>query len=232
VIFITLAVGLAYLSSRTHHRELMRNALQVNPDETSDLARVIRECVAILQAYEVEVFVAQSPMLNAYTFGLSAPKTVVLYSALFKVMDEDELHFILGHELGHIRLGHTSLNSLVGGMAGVPNSSSASVILTLAFLGWNRACEYSADRAGLLTCGKPEKAITALIKLVAGPKAFSREGMALAYHQIDAEDDTIIGDIGEALGTHPLLIRRINKLRSYAKSGEYQRLQSQVNQNI
>lgn len=231
-IFIALAVGLAYLSSRAHHHELMQNALQVDPDEASDLARVVRECEALLQTYEVEVFVAQSPMLNAYTFGLSTPKTVVLYSSLFKVMDEDELRFILGHELGHVHLGHASLNSLVGGMAGVPSSSSASVILTLAFLGWNRACEYSADRAGLLACRKPEKAITALIKLVAGPKAFSREGMALAYRQIDSEDDTIVGDIGEALGTHPLVIRRINQLRSYAKTNEYQRLQNQVNQNI
>jgi Zn-dependent protease with chaperone function len=150
VIFVALAVGLAFLSSRAQHQELMQSALLVNPDDHGDLPQVIRDCEALLQANEVEVYVAQSPMLNAYTFGLSTPKTVVLYSALFKVMDDDELRFILGHELGHVRLGHTRLNSLVGGMAGVPSSSSASALLILAFLGWNRACEYSADRAGLL----------------------------------------------------------------------------------
>jgi len=32
----------------------------------------------------------------AYTFGLSTPKVVVLYSALFDVMDADELKFIVG----------------------------------------------------------------------------------------------------------------------------------------
>jgi hypothetical protein len=38
----------------------------------------------------------------------------------------------------------------------------------MAFLWWNRACEYSADRAGLLACGRLHKAISALVKLAEG----------------------------------------------------------------
>ena len=85
-------------------------------------------------------------------------------------MDADELRFIIGHEMGHVALGHTWLNSLVGGMAGIPSSSTSSAILTLAFLSWNRTCELSADRAGLLACGSLDKAVSSLIKLVAGPE--------------------------------------------------------------
>jgi Zn-dependent protease with chaperone function len=231
VLFIAIAVALAHSSSRTHHQALIQRAYPVTAQSKPDLARIARQCMARLQPGPVDIFITPSRVLNAYTFGLSDPKVVVLYSSLLQVMDEDELRFILGHELGHVRLGHTWLNSLVGGMAGIPSSSSASGLLAIAFLWWNRACEYSADRAGLLACGKPEKAISALIKLVAGPHGLTEEGLALAYQQIDAEDDTFLGTLAEMLGSHPLLIRRINQIRHYARSAEYRRLQERVDRN-
>lgn len=231
-LFVGLIVTLAYTSSRSRHQALMRRAAQVTSQSTPNLAQLVAECVARLQPGEVQIFLVPSKTLNAYTFGLDDPKVVVLYATLLKVMDEDELRFIIGHELGHVRLGHTRLNSLVGGMAGIPSASAASAVLTLAFLSWNRACEYSADRAGLLACGKPEKAITALIKLVAGPQALTSQGLQLAYRQIDAEDDTFLGNLSEAFGTHPMVIRRIQELRRYAASPEYRRLQERLDQNL
>jgi Zn-dependent protease with chaperone function len=232
LVFVAIAVGLSYFSSRSHHRALLRRAQRVTPATAPSLAAFVKQCVSILRPEPVEVFIAPTPVLNAYTFGLDTPKVVVLYSGLFNVMDEDELRFILGHELGHVKLGHTRLNSLVGGMAGIPSSSGASALLTMAFLWWNRACEYSADRAGLLACGKPEKAITALIKLVAGPQARTQAGMELAYRQIDAEDDTLLGSLNEALSSHPMIIRRIRELRRFASSSHYRRLQASLNQNL
>jgi hypothetical protein len=54
----------------------------------------------------------------------------------------------------------------------------------------------------------------------------------MAYSQIDSEDDTWMGSLGEALSSHPMLIRRINELRRYAASPQYQRLQALVDQNL
>lgn len=232
VIFISIAVLISYYASQSAHRQLVNHAQHVTPNSGPEIYPIIQTCTQRIQPGEVDVFVAPSRQLNAYTFGLSEPKAVVLYSSLFQVMDQDELSFILGHELGHIRLGHTWLNTLIGGMAGIPSPSSASALLMLAFLWWNRMCEYSADRAGLLACKKPEKAISALIKLVAGQKGLTREGMELAYSKIDAEDDTLIGSINEALGSHPMLIRRIQQIRQYASSNQYSRLISQVSGNL
>ncbi len=230
-IFVALAVFLAYSSSQAHHQALMARAYPVSDQSAPQVAALVRQCVRRLQPGAMQVFVAPSNQLNAYTFGLTDPRIVVLYSALFEVMDADELRFVFGHELGHVQLGHTRLNSLLGGMAGIPSSSAASALLVMAFLSWNRACEYSADRAGLLACGKPEKAITALVKLVAGPKGLTRRGLELAYQQIDAEDDTWAGSLNEALASHPLLIRRINQIRSYAVTPEYKHLQAMIDQN-
>jgi len=224
VLFILAFIAMSFSFTRSHHQALMRSARQVTPQTAPELAEIAQQAITRLQPGEIQVFVAPSRELNAYTFGLDTPKVVVLYSALLQVMDRDELLFILGHELGHVALGHTWLNSLVGGIAGIPSSSSAGILMTLAFLGWNRTCEYSADRAGLLACARPEKAISALVKLSAGPQADTQMELARAYRQIDAEDDTLLGGLNEVLATHPMLIRRIQHIRAYANSAAYRQL--------
>ncbi len=128
-VLVALAVFLAYSSSQAHHRILMERAYPVTDRSAPELAALVRQCVQRLQPGVVQVFVTPSNQLNAYTFGLSDPRVVVLYSALFDVMDADELRFVFGHELGHVQLGHTRINSLLGGMAGIPSSSVASALL-------------------------------------------------------------------------------------------------------
>ena len=231
-VFIVAMVALSYAISRSHHKALLEQALQVTPQDTPGLAALVDESVARLQAGPVRVFVAPNDTLNAYTFGLSSPKVVVLHAPLLQAMDSDELRFVLGHELGHVRLGHTRLNSLVGGMAGIPSPFLASALLTMAFLWWNRACEYSADRAGLLACGKPRKAISALVKLAAGPEARTQADLERALLYIEAEDDQALSSLSETLTTHPLMVRRIEELRRYAASAEYRRLQSLLDRNV
>ena len=163
-------------------------------------------------------------MLNAYTFGLDSPKVVVLESALLEVMDGDELAFVICHELGHVRLGHTWLNSLVGGLAGIPSPAGAFGLMQLAFLWWNRACEHSADRAGLLATGRPDKAISALVKLATGGQARSPAELERALRLVEAQGSDAGAQLAEALATHPLMARRIAELRRYAASPAYQRL--------
>jgi Zn-dependent protease with chaperone function len=224
LIFMIGFVILSYQSGLAHHRQLIGAARRVDQQGMPDLAAIVERGERRIQPGLIEVYVVSSRELNAYTFGLGSPKVVALYSALFRVMDEDEILFILGHELGHAALGHTWLNSLVGGMAGIPSPFSAAALMSMAFLWWNRACEYSADRAGLLACGKPEKAVSALVKLAAGPQAMDPTEMQLAFQKIDAEDDTLLGSFNEALATHPMLIRRIQQIRTYAASEQYQHL--------
>jgi Zn-dependent protease with chaperone function len=228
LIFVVAIVIFSYSASRSQHQSLMRSAQRVTPQSQPDLAEIAQVGMRSLRPSAVEIYVAPSRELNAYTFGLSSPKVIVLYSGLFQIMDADEILFILGHEMGHVALGHTWLNSLVGGMAGIPGAGLASVILSMAFLWWNRACEYSADRAGLLACGKVEKTVSALVKLAAGAQALSHTGMERALKRLDAEDDTAWGSLNEALATHPLVINRIEELRKYAATEQYRRLRSQM----
>jgi len=230
-IFVPLVVTWGYFISRRRHQALLEQARRVTAESQPELAGLVETNRTRLQVEPVNVFIVPSKQLNAYTFGLDSPKAIVLYSALFRVMDQDEVQFILGHEMGHVRLGHTWLNTLVGGMAGIPSSLGAAAIMELAFRWWNRACEYSADRAGVLACGKPDKAISALVKLQAGPAASTQAGMQAAIQQLESEDDSVLNNLEELLASHPMIVKRIEQLRRYSKSQQYQHLLGRMDQN-
>lgn len=215
---------LGYISTRQHHQALVARAQPVNASNAPGLYALAQSASQRLGPGPVEIFVLPSRQLNAYTFGLTLPKVVVLHSGLVQSLDPDELRFVIGHELGHVALGHTWLNSLVGGLAGIPSPVAAFALLHLAFLWWNRACETSADRAGLLACGRADKAVSALIKVGLGVAARSPQELEYLVQQLLAREADPALLLGEALGSHPNVARRVAELRRYAASRDYQRL--------
>ena len=230
-VFIIAMFILSALMTRSHHQALMREAFAVTPNRAPELAEVIAECQRKLQPGEVAVYLAKKNQMNAYTFGIDSPKVLVLYTPLIKFLSPNELKFIIGHEMGHVALGHTWLNTIIGGMAGIPAPFGASILMYAAFRWWNRMCEFSADRAGLLACGDMNLAISAMVKLVA-PEVRTQMEFDQALAAIDAQDDEVSNLLAEVFQTHPMLIRRINKLRDYTRTAQYQRMQTGVNGNV
>ena len=137
-LFVLVMLVISYFLNRSHHNELIEQAQPVTPQTEPELAGLVSSCAMRLQSGSFKTFIAPGNTLNAYTFGLAEPQVVVVYAGVFSIMDADELRFIIGHELGHVRLGHTWLNSLVGGMAGIPSPYLAAAVLYIAFRWWNR----------------------------------------------------------------------------------------------
>ena len=231
-IFVPAVVIFGYFASRTKHQSLLATGEQVTPRTAPEMMPLIQANSARLQVEPVNVFIVRSNVLNAYTFGMDSPKDIVLYSSLFRIMDQEEIQFILGHEMGHVKLGHTWLNTLVGGMAGIPSGVGAAAILELAFRWWNRACEYSADRAGVLACGNPAKAISALVKLEAVPSARTQAGMQAAMQHLETEDDNIMNNLEELLASHPMIAKRVEQIRQFTTTPEYRQMQASMDKNL
>ena len=55
--------------------------------------------------YEVNMS-ADTKTLNAYVTGFLGTKRIVLWDNTLKKLDEDEVLFVLGHEMGHYVMGH------------------------------------------------------------------------------------------------------------------------------
>ena len=214
----------------SHHQSLMQHALRVDRARTPELANLIAECGVKLQPGQVDVFVVNQKQMNAYTFGISSPKVLVLFAPLVKTMTVNELKFIIGHEMGHVVLGHTWLNTIIGGMAGIPAPFGAAVILFSPFAGEShvRIFSRSSGVAGLRRYSHRNFGTGRL----AAPKIRTQADFESALAMIDAEDDPVSNRLAELFQSHPMLIRRINTLRDYARSTEYQRIQTGINGNL
>ena len=64
------------------------------------------------------------------------------------------------------------------------------------------------------------------------PDARTRADLERAFRRIEAEDDSILGEFGEMLATHPMTITRIEELTDYARSDEYRRLRALMDKNV
>jgi Zn-dependent protease with chaperone function len=79
--------------------------LQDKALESKILALAARAGIEGGRVYEVNMSV-DTKTVNAYVTGFMGTKRIVLWDTTLKTLDEDELLFVLGHEMGHYVLGH------------------------------------------------------------------------------------------------------------------------------
>ncbi|MBD0320945.1 MAG: M48 family metallopeptidase, partial [Gemmatimonadetes bacterium] len=178
------------------------------------------------------VYITQSPVYNAMAYGMEQP-FIVVHSSLAGSFDDDELRFILGHELGHIMSGHvlyTTMMSLLTQLAsmGFPIVGLAARAVLLALMEWYRKAELSCDRAGILAVQDPEPGLRTMLKFAGGssPEA----NLADFVKQSDGYREA--GDLGDQVykvlnvlgATHPFPVIRVAEMRSWFESGAYERI--------
>ena len=176
--------------------------------------------------------VAASPILNASTIGMDAPK-IVLNSALVDLLDEDELRFVLGHELGHALSGHALYQTLLTylviagqSLASLPFSGVGLFVVRTALGEWARKAELSGDRAGLLATQDVSVAVRVQMKLASGghlDQLDQTEFLAQAREYENADDlgDSLMKIFLLDSMTHPMGVVRAAEIRRWVDSGEY-----------
>ena len=126
----------------------------------SDGERLLAEVGQSLDATVLpEMYVQADPTLNALTVGMDRP-IIVLSSGMVHHLDDDEMRFVIGHELGHALSGHAvyrtilmHLMRLAGTIGWIPVGGWALRAIIAGLMEWQRKSELSGDRAGLL-CGQ------------------------------------------------------------------------------
>src|SRR5438445_162765 len=81
------------------------DAVRVGPTQFPRLNQLYADVLTSMDwSPQPELFVSQTPFANAGAFGMDRP-FIVINSGTLKLLDDDELRNVLGHELGHGRSG-------------------------------------------------------------------------------------------------------------------------------
>ena len=131
---------------------LYKSGLEVNEKSTKKIGKTINEVKNFLKIprSSVKTFVYSSPEIQAECFLGSESECILrVTSGLIKLLSQEELKFVVGHELGHFLLGHS----------GIFNPREF----------WkSQAQEISADRVGLLCAGSLDIAFRTILKTTSG----------------------------------------------------------------
>jgi len=217
----------------------IRLAFQANAVRVSErqFPRLHAQYMDVLETLDAPdrygLFVSQTPLVNAGAYGMDKP-FIVLNSGALALLDQDELTYLIGHEVGHVMSGHVlyrTMTVLLLQLAtlGFPIVGLAARAILVALLEWNRKAELSSDRAGLLAVQHPEAALRAFMKLAGGG---SPEETDLNEFLIQADQYRETGDVADVvfkvlnlLGTtHPFHVLRAAELRDWVEGGHYDRV--------
>jgi len=221
------------LSERAIRMLLLGSAVRAEVRQYGRVYRLYREAAEALDIDELpELFVRADPTINAMTIGLDKP-VIVLNSGLLDVMDDDELRFVLGHELGHVLSGHAVYRTLLGVMLAlstslfaIPFGALGARAVMAALLEWQRKSELSADRSGLLATQDPAVALRAHMRMASGGRIDDLNAevfleQAAEYHANDDVRDVLLRVLMVETQTHPFAVVRAGELDRWVRSGAY-----------
>lgn len=214
--FLILIIGLVQL--KINHISLRKNNILVSDSQFPKVFALSKIAAHRLKLPLPEVYVYNYSDFNAYTMGFYRYGFIVVSSAMVKEFRPEELLFVIGHEMGHIKKYHTTKLSLLNpaktGIAGF----LIAPIMKWIFNVWSVKAEYTADQGGLIACKNVNAAVSALSKLAGGPEIGKEVDLSQADKEDKSEEKEAWGNLLEYLGTHPYISNRIQQLRDFDRA--------------
>jgi len=203
--------------------KLLRQGVKVSARQFPSIQKIAEHCARTLAVPVPQIYVVNSPQVNAYTFGTDDQSFIVLHSALVDSLSESELTFVIGHETGHIQNKHVVYGTVLILMTEMAKAFGGFLVepVLLPLRAWFRSAEITCDRAGLLCAHDVEAGTKSFMKLAVGSSRLFAEMDVDAYVEQLEESRATIGRYLEAFATHPYLPKRIAALRAFAESELY-----------
>jgi Zn-dependent protease with chaperone function len=230
-----LAKLLEYGLERVYYVDNVASNLRVTPKMFGRLHRSLTWASKILDVPEPELYVHVDPVPNAFTYGHTKP-FITLTSGLVDMLGDEELFFVIGHEMGHIKAGHVLYGTMARNIAAVVALIGQATLGLGALLGqglvfalyeWYRCAELTADRAALLCVQDIEPARATFMKLAGGTTRLAAEmdrdeflRQVAAYEEIDRSTlDKAYKVLLTLNRTHPFAMQRAKTLNTWHSDG-------------
>jgi Zn-dependent protease with chaperone function len=211
-------------------------AVRVGELQFHHLNDMVRDACYILDLPEVpEVYVRQDPTPNAMALGSDHP-FIVINTGLLDLLDDEELRFVVGHEVGHILSGHAVYQTMMQiliqlgtRLAWLPLGNIAISAIIIGLREWFRKAELSSDRAGLLAGQDLDAAKRTMMKLAGGVRLgeMSTEAFLEQAREYDAAGDVrdgLLKFLNLLPQSHPYAVIRFAEIDRWAVGGEYERI--------
>ena len=232
---MVLAKILEYGVERLYYLDNTASNLRVTPKMFGRLHRNLTWASKILDIAEPELYVTLDPVPNAWTYGHTKP-FVTLTSGLIDLCSDEELLFIIGHELGHIKAGHVLYGTMARNIAAVMALIGQATLGIGALLGqslvfalqeWFRCAELSCDRAGLLCVQDIDPAMSTMMRLAGGTTRLAaemdRDEFLRQIRSYEEADRSALNKAYKVLLTaprsHPFAIQRAREIDTWFNSG-------------
>jgi len=225
------------------------SAVRVTPQQCPDLHAKLQVACTTLGVDMPELFVQQSPIVNAFTGGVERP-VIVLHSSLIERLTDEEVLAVVAHEVGHIHAEHVLyltaahlIEALANAaLAAAPIAQIVAQILSgtmrAALLAWARRAELSCDRAALLVTQDANVIGRTMMKLCGGTFAskvdydqFLQQARDFQKNYDEKALDRFWADIITSGMTHPFPVWRVSEILKWVDSGEYERLMTGVSES-
>jgi Zn-dependent protease with chaperone function len=212
IVGIFIVLGLVALSLFLHALmigSIRTNAVKLSERQFPEVYEKVKELCQEMEIRQVpDIYVLESSgILNAFATRFFGRNMVVLYSEIFELIEkgaDDELAFVIAHELAHIKRNHISKSLFILPAMWIPGIAEL----------YLRACEYTCDRYAAYYTKNPEAGKNALTILAIGKTLYSRVNRYEYIEQISQEKGFFVW-LSEVLSTHPPLPKRIYEIGSF-----------------
>ena len=203
-------------------RHLLATSVRLSERMAPNVHRIAEYCIKKLEIkIPVELYVFASPQYNAACFKPEDGRLFVMFSSsLLENFSDDEIGFVMGHELGHHLYRHHDIP--IGYV--LRGRSKPNARLALELFAWSRYAEISADRAGAHCTAELSSVAKALFKLASG---LSDRAIEFSLDDFLAQVDEmqlVDGEPGQGapkedwFSTHPFSPLRVKALQHYYRS--------------
>ena len=215
----------------------LESTIRISSNQMPRLYESLSKACSILN-FKVppELYVKQNPIPNAYTLAIDGRRPfIVIHTGLLDLLTPEEIEAVIGHELGHLKCEHgvwMSLLNLSTELLDITAGPLVSIPLRRLLLQWQRAAEFTCDRAALLVCQDYKVVASVIMKLCGGTSSKSKfnEELNVDTFLSQAEElekerkgsisGRLYDTVNSGVATHPTPLLRATEIKNWSKSAE------------
>lgn len=192
----------------------------------SKMHRLCENVLGALDYHEgVDFYISNNTEINCYAIYNDSGQNhiVIINTPVVEKFDDDEIKFILGHEIGHLISQNAKLRKIINYV--FPDYANIPLIFKNKIDLWEKLSELTADRFGYIASPNFEKCVTNFFKLSSGLNLDKLDFNTDSYL---IEIDSIIKNMQEnpvnIVTSHPINPIRIKALELFSNSELYKNI--------